>query len=158
MFREMRRKRQLLTEEETLDILLKGTSGVLSLLGDDGYPYGVPLSYVYHENKIYFHGAKAGHKLDAMRNCDKASFCVIAQDQVQPETFTTHYKSVIAFGKIHVVEDSAERRASIEILGRKYSPGLEEKMEQEIEKDDKRLNMFVLEIEHMTGKQCIELV
>ena len=86
MFREMRRKKQALRPEDCARILAQGTSGVLALLGDDGYPYAVPLSYVYHEGRIYFHSAMTGHKLDALRRCPKASFCVVDQDQMVPET------------------------------------------------------------------------
>ena len=113
---------------------------------------------IYEDHKIYFHGAKEGHKLDAIKKHNKASFCVIRQDQVSPEKFTTLYKSVIAFGKIRVVQDEEEKRASIALLGRKYSPGLDEAMEKEIEGSYSRFLMFALDIEHMTGKQCIELV
>ena len=81
-FREMRRKRQQLSNEESIEILLKATAGTLALLGDENYPYAVPISYVYHEGKLYFHSALAGHKVDAIRKCDKASFCVIEQDNV----------------------------------------------------------------------------
>ena len=88
MFRDMRRKKQLLSPEESLQILENGTSGVLAVAGDDGYPYTVPLSYVYHDSKIYFHAAKSGHKIDAVRNCSKASFCVIGQDQIVPDKYT----------------------------------------------------------------------
>lgn len=84
--------------------------------------------------------------------------CVIRQDQVLPEKFTTLYKSVIAFGRMRVVEDEEEKRASIVLLGRKYSPGLDEAMKKEIEGSYDRFHMFALDIEHMTGKQCIELV
>lgn len=89
MFREMRRKRQLLAEAETIQIFERGTSGVLALSGDEGYPYAVPLSYVYADGRIIFHGAKSGHKIDAIRGCEKASFCVIDRDQVVPEEYTT---------------------------------------------------------------------
>ena len=82
MFREMRRSKQQLSQEETEAVLTRGTSGVLSVLGDGGYPYGVPLSYVYHDGKLYFHWALSGHKLDAVRACPKASFCVVDRDQV----------------------------------------------------------------------------
>ena len=108
MFREMRRKNQLLEQKEALKILETSTSGVLSLLGDNGYPYGVPLSFVYYENKIYFHCAKEGHKLDAIKNYDKASFCIIEKDDVSPKEFTTHFRSIIAFGKVRIIEDTAE--------------------------------------------------
>ena len=100
MFREMRRKKQILTPEKSIEILKKGTSGVLALSGDDGYPYAVPLSYVYENSMLYFHGAKEGHKIDAIRTCDKASFCVVEQDHIVPPKYTTYYRSAIAFGRI----------------------------------------------------------
>ena len=82
MFREMRRKKQLLALEESTAVLECGTSGVLAVLGDHGYPYAVPISYVYDGAHIYFHCAKAGHKLDAVKRNQKASFCVIGKDEV----------------------------------------------------------------------------
>ena len=77
---------------------------------------------------IYFHSALEGHKIDAIRNCAKASFCVIAADDVIPEKFTTAYRSVIVFGEVHVVKDDANRKLGLELLGRKYSPNSEEAM------------------------------
>ena len=100
MFRDMRRKKQLLSKDESEEILRRGTSGVLALAGDEGFPYAVPLSYVYEREKIYFHSAVSGHKIDAVSKSKKASFCVIGQDHVLPEKFTTRYKSVIAFGTV----------------------------------------------------------
>ena len=89
MFREMRRKGQALPAEEITAVLYRGRSGVLALSGDDNYPYALPISYVYDGNHIYFHCARSGHKLDAIqRNC-KASFCVVDQDQIVPEEYTT---------------------------------------------------------------------
>ena len=79
-----------------------GTSGVLALAGDNGYPYALPISYVYSDGKIYFHSAKSGHKIDAVKRCEKASFCVIAEDNIIPEEYTTYYKSVIVFGKLKI--------------------------------------------------------
>ena len=108
-FREMRRRRQQLSDEESIAILRNGTSGTLGLLGDNGYPYTVPLSYVYADGCIYFHSALAGHKVDAIRACDKASFCVVAQDAVQPKEYTTYFRSVIAFGRIHIIDDEQEK-------------------------------------------------
>ena len=101
----MRRSRQQLSPEECIDILQQATSGVLAVMGDGGYPYTVPLSHVYADGHLYFHSAIQGHKVDAIRNDSRCSFCVIAQDEVHPETFTTHFKSVVAFGQIHVIED-----------------------------------------------------
>lgn len=89
MFREMRRSKQQLPREVAVEILERNTSGVLALSGDEGYPYAVPMSYVYAEGKIYFHSAKNGHKIDAIQRNEKASFCVIDQDQIIPEKYTT---------------------------------------------------------------------
>ena len=100
MFRPMRRGKQLLPPEESIQILEQGTSGVLAVAGDAGYPYAVPLSYVYTDGKLYFHCAKSGHKLDAIRRNSKTSFCVIGQDAVVPLEYTTYFRSVIAFGQI----------------------------------------------------------
>lgn len=157
MFREMRRSKQQLSHQETVEILRQGTSGVLALAGEDGYPYAVPLSYVYDSGKIWFHGAVAGHKLDAIRQHDKASFCVIGQDQVLPEKLTTCYRSVIAFGRVRVLEDKEEIRNAAQVLGDKYNPGQAEEVSREIGRDMPRLRMFQLDIEHMTGKEGIEL-
>lgn len=79
MFRSMRRSAQALTKEQCIDILKKRTSGVLSLLGDNGYPYGVPMSFVYVDGKLLFHSALSGHKIDALQRCKKSSFTVIEQ-------------------------------------------------------------------------------
>lgn len=159
MFREMRRKNQLLSNEESVEILERGTSGVLALSGDNGYPYAVPISYVYDNNKIYFHCAKTGHKIDAIKRCDKASFCVISQDEVVPEKYTTCYKSVIVFGKISILENENEIRNTIGKLAVKYHPtGTEEHRNREITKFRDTLCMIELSVEHMTGKEAIELV
>ena len=157
-FRDMRRKRQQLSNEESIAILQKATAGTLALLGDDDYPYAVPISYVYHDGKLYFHSALEGHKVDAIRKCDKASFCVIEQDDVQPKKYTIFYRSVIAFGRIHIVEDEQEKLATIRLLGNRYNPNNEESLRQEIEKGISRMLMLRFDIEHLTGKEAIELV
>ncbi|HIZ39404.1 MAG TPA: pyridoxamine 5'-phosphate oxidase family protein [Candidatus Anaerobutyricum stercoris] len=159
MFREMRRKKQQLTQEETMVILREGTSGVLSLTGDEGYPYGVPLSYVYDGDKLYFHCAKEGHKIDAIRKNPKASFCVIAQDEIVPEKYTTCYRSVIAFGSVRILENEGEKRRAIEELALKYAPeDSEENRQNYIEKDWEPLCMLEMTVEHLSGKEAIELV
>lgn len=91
MFREMRRKNQQLPQEECNRILQVATSGVLAVDGDDDYPYAVPLSFAYEDGRLYFHVAKSGHKLDALRRNPKASFCVIEQDEVMPKIYTTFF-------------------------------------------------------------------
>lgn len=159
MFREMRRKKQILTEEEAKEILYRGTSGVLALLGDDDYPYAVPVSYVYCDSKLYFHGAKSGHKIDAVKNHEKASFCVIDKDDVIPEKYTTYFRSVIAFGKIHIMEDESEMRKAIELLAQKYHPdSSEDERNIAIDREWKPLCMMEFSIEHLSGKEAIELV
>lgn len=156
MFPEMRRSKQQLSDQESRSILQRGTSGVLALTGEDGWPYAVPLSYVYHEGVIWFHCAAAGRKLDAIRRNDKASFCVIDQDRVIPEKLTTAYRSVIAFGRVRVVEDEAEKRQAARRLGEKYDPTDRSGMDQEIAGALGRMAVLRLDVEHMTGKRGLE--
>lgn len=157
-FREMRRKRQQLSEEKSIGILQKATAGTLALLGDGGYPYAVPISYVYADGKLYFHSTLSGHKIDAIRNCDKASFCVIDQDEVHPEKYTTYFRSVIAFGRIHIIEDEQEKLETARLLGDRYNPNQEEALQKELEKGLSRMLMIRFDIEHLTGKAAIELI
>ena len=156
--RDMRRIRQQLTEAETIEIFRNGTSGVLALSGDDGYPYAVPISYVYDDERIIFHSAKTGHKIDAIRRSSKASFCVIDQDQIVPEKYTTWYRSAIAFGTVQILENEEEIRAAADRLAARYRPGFEEDRAREIDHEFPALCVFVLNIEYMTGKEAIELV
>ena len=158
MFKEMRRHKQLLNAEETAAVLNRGTSGVLALSGEDGYPYAVPLSYVFDGEKLYFHSAKAGHKLEALRRCPKASFCVIDQDQIVPEEYTTYFRSVIAFGTVRMLEDPWEKRQALAALAAKYSPHQETGRNEEIRAQFANVTMVELTVEHMTGKEAIELV
>ena len=159
VFREMRRKKQVLSQKEVEGILHKGTSGVLALLGDNDYPYAVPISYVYDNGKVYFHSAKSGHKIDAIQKAAKASFCVIDEDLVVPEEYTTYFRSVIAFGRIRIVEDDSEKRAAIEKLAIKYAPeDTAANRDYAISREWKPLCMLEMTIDHVTGKEAIELV
>ncbi|HJA93555.1 MAG TPA: pyridoxamine 5'-phosphate oxidase family protein [Candidatus Eisenbergiella merdipullorum] len=158
-FRPMRRGKQALSAKECEAVLKRGTSGVLALLGDGGYPYAVPLSYVYDAGRIFFHCAKAGHKIDAIRNQEKASFCVIDQDRVVPEKYTTFFRSVIVFGRVRILEEEGEIHDAIEKLAVRYAPEeSRESREAEIDRFRASLCMLELTVEHMTGKECIELV
>ncbi|WP_301875169.1 pyridoxamine 5'-phosphate oxidase family protein [Bacteroides caecimuris] len=157
-FRKMRRSRQQLTKSECDAILSKTTSGTLALLGDNGYPYAVPISYVYADGRLYFHSAQMGHKVDAIRRYDKASFCVIAADDVQPSEFTTYFRSVIAFGKIQIIESESERMYAASLLGARYNPGDDTGLQKELEKGLSHMLILRLDIEHLTGKEAIELV
>jgi uncharacterized protein len=158
MFRAMRRKKQLLSEAETIEILNRRTSGVLAVTGDDDYPYAVPLSYAYKDNKLFFHCASSGHKLDGIARNDKVTFCVIDRDEVIQRTFTTHFSSVVAFGRARILTDDGERSAALECLVEKYSPDFLHEGQEEIRKDWDRVCVVEVRIEHMTGKVAKELV
>lgn len=158
IFRPMRRKRQELSEAESLQLLSSTTAGVLCLLGDNGYPYGVPLSHVYVDGKLYFHSALQGHKIDAIRHGDKASFTVIMQDQIMPEEFTTYFRSVICFGRVRLLEKEDEKLAALRRLGERFSPSGGRGLDHEIAKGFDHLVMIEFDIEHISGKESIELV
>lgn len=158
MDRNMRRFKQLLSEEESIDILRSTTSGVLSLCGEDGMPYGVPLSHVYENGKLYFHSALNGHKIDLIRQNGNASFTVIAKDEIHPETYTTYFRSVITFGNIRIIEDENEKKHILEVLGRRCNPNDDKSLNEEIKKGFNRCLALEFTIERMTGKQAIELV
>lgn len=153
----MRRARQQLTNEQSVAILERCTSGTLAVLGDGDYPYAVPLSYVYNEGNIYFHSALEGHKIDAINRHAKASFCVIDQDEVHAEQYTTYFRSVIAFGKISIISSPQEKVATAQMLGRKYNPGDEVALAHELDKSLAHMVMIKLSIEHLSGKEAIEL-
>ena len=157
-FRKMRRFSQQLSASECEDILQKATSGTLALLGDAEYPYALPISYVYADGKLYFHSAKTGHKIDAIRRNNKASFCVIAADDVHPSEFTTYFRSVIAFGKIHIIESDDERIYAASLLGARYNPYDKDGLIKELDKSLAHMLVIRLDIEHLTGKEAIELV
>ena len=154
----MRRHRQQLSREECERILGRCTSGVLALTGDGGYPYAVPLSYVYADGAIIFHSAVEGHKVDAIRRDNRCSFCVIEQDEIKPAEFTTYFRSVIAFGRIQILENDNEKVRALRLLGSRYSPGDEHGLQREINKSLDHVLLLRLDVEHLSGKQAIELV
>lgn len=108
MFREMRRKKQQIPDNEAIAILENSKVGILAVNGDNGYPYTVPLNYMFYNGKIYFHGASEGHKFDSIKNNSKVSFCVISQDKIIPEKYTTAYESVVVFGNAKIMDDKEE--------------------------------------------------
>ena len=152
MFREMRRKDKLKTPEETVQILENCTNGILSVIGDGGYPYGVPVSYTYNDGKIYFHCALTGHKLDAIKADPKVSFTVVGADNISPEKFTTTYKSVICFGKASILEKDEDKQAALELIVGKYSADYREGGLEYIKKMWDKTAVVQIDIEHMTGK------
>lgn len=156
MNHKMRRFRQQLDRNAIEKILMEGTNGVLALDGDNGYPYAVPISYVWCGDYIYFHSAKAGHKIDAIRRNPKASFCVVAKDDIKPEEFTTYFRSVIAFGTIEIIDNKDEKIEGLKILSDKYSPSVDPTAE--IDRFINNVLILKFHIEEITGKQAKELI
>lgn len=156
MQRPMRRFRQQLPQSDVQQILAEATNGVLSLVDRDGEPYGVPMSFVYDGDRtIYFHCAREGRKMECLDRCDRASFSIVALDDIKPAEFTTYFRSVIAAGKISRVEDRGEMTAALRMLASKYSAGFDSS--SEIEHAIDRVAVLRLEIDSATGKQSIEL-
>lgn len=153
MFREMRRKNQALEHAECLRILNTRESGVMALLGDDGYPYTVPLNHAMMDGKLYFHCAIEGHKVDAIRSCDKASFCVIDADDVDAEELSTRFRSVVAFGRVRMVEEEDLKRRALMAVGEKFAPANMRKAIAEIEESIHRTGIIEFTIEHLSGKE-----
>ena len=153
MFRAMIRSRQALSREDCVAILKKEPRGVLSLLGDGGYPYGVPLDHWYCEEdgKIYFHCGKRGHKIDAIRRCDKASFCVMDQGFRREGAWALNISSVIVFGRISILEDQQEAIRITRALSYKYTQD-SAFIEREIEQSGANVLVFALTPEHISGK------
>ena len=158
MFREMRRKKQLLSETETIEILQSCTSGVLAVTGDNDYPYAVPLSFAYKDGKLFFHFAKEGHKIDSIEKNNKVSFCVIKTDDVIQKTFTTHFQSVIVFGRARLLTEDSEKKYALECLVEKYSPDYISQGQTEISREWNLVRVAEIQIEHMTGKAAIEII
>ena len=153
MFREMIRFKQQLPAEECIRILKEEKRGVLSVLGDDDYPYGMPINHYYNEEdgKLYFHGGKQGHKIDAIRRHDKASFCVYDGGYRVGDAWPLHIKSVIVFGRIEIIEDMDRIYCITRALSRKFTQD-EEYIEREVLRSGPRTLMFALCPEHISGK------
>jgi len=153
MFRKMRRFKQQITEGECIDILKEEPRGVLSVIGDEGYPYGIPLDHWYCEEdgKIYFHGAKEGHKLDAIRKCNKVSYCVMDKGYRKDGDWALNIKSVIVFGRMRIVEDEDKKRKICTEICRKFTDD-EAYLQHELENAFPRVCCLELTPEHMTGK------
>jgi nitroimidazol reductase NimA-like FMN-containing flavoprotein (pyridoxamine 5'-phosphate oxidase superfamily) len=153
MFRKMRRFKQQISDAECIEILKNTKRGVLSLIGDDGYPYGIPIDHWYCENdgKIYFHGAKEGHKIDAIKSCNKASYCVYDEGYRKDGDWALNIKSVIVFGKISFVEDDEKAREICMALTRKFTDD-EEYLQRELANALPRVQCLEIIPEQMTGK------
>lgn len=153
MFREITRKRQALSLDECKELLKSEPRGVLSVHGDDGYPYGLPMNHYYCEENghIYFHSGKQGHKIDAMRRCDKASFCLYDQGYVREGEWALNIKSVIVFGKLCEVKNVDEAMEICRNLSLKFTCDTDY-IENEIKISGKNTLCFKLIPEYITGK------
>ena len=149
MFRKMRRSDKAMSEEMTLDLLSRSREGVLGTIGDNGYPYTVVVNYVYLNDKIYFHCAKTGQKIDNINFNNKVSFSVYDNVKVIGEELTTHYESLVVFGKARVIETS---RDILLALVNKYADLDQEKVIKMIDKEINVTALVEIEIDHITGK------
>ena len=151
--REMRRKDKEIGTDEAINLLTKCEYGVLSTVGNDGQPYGVPLNYTYKDNCIYFHCALKGHKIDNIDDNPKVSFCTVGNTEVLPSEFSTNYVSAVAFGVASEVLGT-ERYDALVLLLEKFSPGFMEEGKKYIEKLDKVTEVIKIEIQHISGKKA----
>ena len=157
MFRQLKRQKQALSKEECLQILQKEKRGVLSVLGDDDYPYGMPINHYFdpEENKLYFHGGRYGHKIDAMRRHNKASYCIYGDGFIENDNWYLCFKSVIVFGKIEFIEDKDKIADLCRKLSYRFTKN-ENYIEEEIQKSLQGTLMFSLSIEDIQGKYVTE--
>lgn len=157
MFRAIRKKKNEIDTHAAEALLQSGRRGVLAVNGDDGYPYAVPINFVYDKaaQKIYFHGARAGHKVDALRACDKVCFTVYGNETIREAPWAPFVQSVVVFGRCRLVEAGPEAAALLKQFAMKYYPS-EELVDAEIARAGKAAQMFEIDIEHMSGKEVQE--
>lgn len=157
MFRQMRRIKQELPIAEAKSLLKKNKRGVLSLNGEEGYPYSIPINYFYdaEENKLYFHGAKTGYKIDCIKNNNKASFVSYGDEELSDNGWSYYLKSVVVFGKIEIVDDRELAAKKLRELGAKYYPSLSE-VDAVMERSFDNALVYYLDIAHMACKKVHE--
>jgi hypothetical protein len=151
----MRRIKQQLSEEESLEVLKKAKRGVLSVIGDDGWPYGIYLNPHFENGRIFFHGAKEGHKIDALKKDARASFTVIDEGVKDEGGWAYAFRSVVVFGRVEFVEDQNEAVEICRRLARRFNPS-EADIEDEIRRAAAHVQVFALIPEHITGKRIRE--
>ncbi|MCQ2551506.1 MAG: pyridoxamine 5'-phosphate oxidase family protein [Clostridia bacterium] len=158
MFRPIRKKKNALTDEEAKKLLHKERRGVLAVYGKEGYPYAVPVNYFYDEEneKIYFHGAKAGHKVEALKENDKVCFTVLGNEEIREEEWAPFMQSTIIFGRCRLLDDQDEAIKRVAQFAMKYYPS-KELVDKEVSEDGRAVQMFEISIEHMSGKQVKEI-
>lgn len=157
MFRPMRRTKRAISDENAKHLLEQGRRAVLAVNGDDGYPFAFPINYRFDAgaNKIFFHGAKAGQKVDALRRSDKVCLTVMGNERYEQGEWAPYVQSTVVFGRCHLVDDAAATEAEVRRLAPKYYPSAEE-AEEELNKYLAAVQLYEIEIEHLTGKQIQE--
>ncbi len=157
MFRPLRRTKRAISDEAAKELLLKEKRGVLAVNGDDGYPFAVPVNYRYdpEENKIYIHGARSGHKVDALKKCDKVCFTVYGNEHFVEDDWAPYMQSVVVFGRCRLVNDAPFTEEMVRRLALKYYPSAEE-VEEEIARDIQTVQLYEITVEHLCGKQVQE--
>lgn len=157
MFRAVRKKKNEISQDEAKNLLRSSRRGVLAVNGDDGYPYAIPINYLYDEenNKIIFHGAKAGHKVDSIKKNDKICFTVFGNETVMEENWAPYLQSVVVFGRCRLVENRDDTVRLVKKFALKYYPN-EDMVNEEIANSGKGVQMFEIKIEHLSGKKVQE--
>ena len=157
MFRPIRRKKKEMDIDAAKELLKCSRLGVLAVNGDDGYPYSVHVNYFYDSDagKIYFHGARTGHKVDALKASDKVCFTVYGNETVKEEAWAPFVQSTVVFGRCHLLEEGTEATEILKKIARKYYPN-EQLIDEEIERSGKAVQLFEIEIEHISGKEIQE--
>ena len=156
-FRPLIRKQKELTPEECLELLRREKRGVLSVLGDGGYPYGTPMNHYYNDEdgRIYFHCGRVGHRLDALRSNDKACFTCIDGGEPIPGSWALQFRSVIVFGRVEIVDDPERVVAISTALSHKFTDD-ESFISEEIQRSGKATQLLALTPEHICGKKVKE--
>ena len=157
MFRPIRRKKKEIDINTAKQLLQCSRRGVLAVNGDDGYPYAFPVNYFYDSDaeKIYFHGARVGHKVDALHASDKVCFTVYGNETVKEEAWAPFVQSTVVFGRCHLMEEGAEATEILRKIAGKYYPN-EQLIDEEIERSGNAVQLFEIEIEHLSGKEVHE--
>lgn len=157
MFRPIRRKKNEISDELAKDLLLKSKRGIFSVNGDDGYPYSIPVNYFYDEEngRIYFHGAKVGHKVDALKKSDKVCFTVFGNESFKEDDWAPYVQSTVVFGRCHLIENQTKAIELVRELATKYYPN-KDLIEEEIVSYGNAVQMFEIDIEHLSGKMIHE--
>lgn len=157
MFRPIRKKKNEISVQQAKELLLTSRRGVFAVNGDDGYPYAIPVNYLYDEEEqtILFHGAKAGHKVDALKKCDKICFTVFGNETIKDEVWAPYLQSAVVFGRCHLVEDRDENIRLVKKLAAKYFPTMD-MVNEEADASGMGVQMFMIEIEHISGKEIQE--